>query len=130
MPIRDPLHVLQFGPMWMLSAITGTESFAAIDREVFAEILDNVIHRTPAEAREVLQTVADGPRAVRAASQRGERAATAAGRGTVVLVGARRHSAVHHYYAARDAAADCCPVRTTASSIVADGDSGGLGLLS
>ena len=62
MPIRDPLHVLQFGPMWMLSAITGTESFAAIDREVFAEILDNVIHRTPAEAREVLQTVADaGP---------------------------------------------------------------------
>lgn len=62
MPIQDPLHVLQFGPLWMLSAVTGTESFAAVDREVFADVLHSVIHRTPVEARAVLQTVADaGP---------------------------------------------------------------------
>ena len=62
MPIRDPLQVLQLGPLWMLSAVTGTESFTPLDREVFAEVLASVLCRTQVEARAVLQTVADaGP---------------------------------------------------------------------
>lgn len=60
---RNPLHVLQLGPVWMLSAITGSGTrFAALDRDVFWDTVRAVADRTSGAAYGVLQSVlAAGP---------------------------------------------------------------------
>jgi hypothetical protein len=59
----DPLHVLQLGPVWMLSAVAGTGTrFSPLDRETFWETLSSVSRRTPGAAGAVLESVLDaGP---------------------------------------------------------------------
>ena len=59
----DSLHVLQLGPVWMLSAVSGSStSFAPLDRDVFWRVVHSVARRTPPEAQAVLQSVIDaGP---------------------------------------------------------------------
>ena len=60
MRTRDPLYVLQLGPVWMLSAVAGTgTSFSRLDRDTFWEIVYEVTDRTPPAARAVLQSVLD-----------------------------------------------------------------------
>jgi hypothetical protein len=54
----DPLHSLQLGPVWMLSAIAGTgTTFSPLDRDAFWETVHSVTLRTPTEARVVLESV-------------------------------------------------------------------------
>jgi hypothetical protein len=59
----DPLHVLQLGPLWMLSAVSGTgTTFSDLDKSAFWEILISVTERTPPEARVLLESVIEaGP---------------------------------------------------------------------
>lgn len=60
MTTHDQLHVLQLGPLWMLSAVTGSgTTFSRLDRDVFWETVYAVTQRTSPEARSLLESVLD-----------------------------------------------------------------------
>ena len=55
MEAPDPLHVLQLGPVWVLSVMTGTSSyFGRLERTSFWQVVDAVAAESPPEVRTVL----------------------------------------------------------------------------
>ena len=58
MATRDSLQILQLGPVWILSAVTGSgTTFSRLDLDTFWETVYAVAQRTSGAARDVIDSV-------------------------------------------------------------------------
>lgn len=58
MTTRDSLQILQLGPVWILSAVTGSgTTFSRLDLDTFWETVYAVAQRTSGAARDVIDSV-------------------------------------------------------------------------